>query len=421
LQPEEFRGASGGVFALSVPAQAIFFEGETSMVGNWVTGSYLLNTQLAALLQTWSAKQGRKLPVLGLDCCEMAMVEVWDQMADSVDLAISSQSGIPYRSWPYYTILKSLLAQPQMTPQTVSSMVVKEFIESYSNDRRDVVTLSACDLTQTSSLNSALKNLATALTQACQHENTRSQIFASRNASPIYDTDGFIDLDTFCNLLQQNIQRPDLSQACDEVRKARKQYVIQSGYSLPGANKMISLSKGVSIWFPGWIQYPHIAMLERARSIKYLSSGYDQLKFSTATGWDQFLTTILRYTRGVSPKENMMTVQDSKDKVKPKGKDGIKDKVKPKGKPNGTKEAIFLGGSSREAGIIIRASVEAFGPIGDTNLTVTVNWPAGSVGTAAAQDDEHEEGSQSGDGTQEPGTKVNIQEPLPLPSRSAGE
>jgi hypothetical protein len=43
------------------------------------------------------------------------------------------------------------------------------------------------------------------------------------------------------------------------------------------------------------------------------------------------------------------------------------------------KEAIFLGSSSKEAGIILRASVEAFGPVGETTLTLTVNWPATSV------------------------------------------
>jgi hypothetical protein len=66
--------------------------------------------------------------------------------------------------------------------------------------------------------------------------------------------------------------------------------------------------------------------------------------------------------------------------------------VDPKGKvnPKGKKDAIFLGGSAREAGVIIRASVEAFGPIGDTNLTVTVNWPAGSVGATEAPDEDKE-------------------------------
>ena len=41
---------------------------------------------------------------------------------------------------------------------------------------------------------------------------------------------------------------------------------------------------------------------------------------------------------------------------------------------------MFGYGSSREAGVIVRATVEAFGPVGDTELTVHVKWPAGSTG-----------------------------------------
>ncbi len=44
----------------------------------------------------------------------------------------------------------------------------------------------------------------------------------------------------------------------------------------------------------------------------------------------------------------------------------------------GRNSGVFQGSSSREAGVIVRATVEAFGPVGDTELNVTVKWPAGS-------------------------------------------
>jgi hypothetical protein len=38
---------------------------------------------------------------------------------------------------------------------------------------------------------------------------------------------------------------------------------------------------------------------------------------------------------------------------------------------------VFLGGSSRESGVVVRATVESYGPVGETELQVNIKWPAG--------------------------------------------
>jgi hypothetical protein len=43
-------------------------------------------------------------------------------------------------------------------------------------------------------------------------------------------------------------------------------------------------------------------------------------------------------------------------------------------------KGVFGDGSSRETGVVVRATVESFGPMGDTELTVTMKWPAGING-----------------------------------------
>jgi hypothetical protein len=43
-------------------------------------------------------------------------------------------------------------------------------------------------------------------------------------------------------------------------------------------------------------------------------------------------------------------------------------------------KGVFGNRSSRETGVVVRATVESFGPVGDTELTVNVKWPAGSAG-----------------------------------------
>ena len=210
------------------------------------------------------------------------------------------------------------------------------------------------------------------------------------------------------------VESTEVHQAADGVLKMLPGYVSRKGFAPLQPKKMISLSTGVSVWFPGWIQYPDMKMLEKSESQAYLKQGYGMLKFAQATRWDLFLTTMLHCERGTNDKEKRMSA-DHEDKgrgpmkghVPPKGRECVKGHVPPKGK-----ERIFVGSSSREAGVVIRASVEAFGPVGDTNLTVTVNWPAGNIGpidrAPGGDDDEPDPESK-----EEPGTTSNATRPLP--------
>jgi hypothetical protein len=35
---------------------------------------------------------------------------------------------------------------------------------------------------------------------------------------------------------------------------------------------------------------------------------------------------------------------------------------------------------------VVRATVEAFGPVGDTEMNITIKWPAGSIGVLPSGD-----------------------------------
>jgi hypothetical protein len=388
-----------------------FFEGGYSMFLDVTSGSYLLNSQVAQVVGDWKGQlpQGQSVGVLGLDCCEMAMLEVWDQMAGCADFGVASQFGIPYTSLPYDRILKQLLSAPQMTPRDLSWASVDCFTNYYNApNSRTVVTLSACDLSQNNAMELAVKPLAEALTQTCQIDNLRSQIFAARNASLIFDADGYLDLGSFCKQLQALVESPTVHQASEGVLAMLPNYVSRTGFAPLNPKKMISLATGVSVWFPGWIQYPDMEMLEKSESEAYLRQGYDGLNFARATRWDLFLTTILSCTRGTNDKETRMTAEnDDKGRWPGKGHVPPKGKITPKGK-----ERIFVGSSSREAGVVVRASVEAFGPVGDTSLTITVNWPAGNVGPIDEGPDDGDDGSEPKP-KQEPGTVSNATRQLP--------
>jgi hypothetical protein len=125
------------------------------------------------------------LAILGLDCCEMAMAEVWCEMTGGAQIGIGSQASLPYKSWPYDLFLAQLLAKPQSAPNEVAQMLVNSFVEFYNTQAKDsYVTLSACNLELCGDLESAVKPLAEALTAASGDVQSRAGIFSARNSCP---------------------------------------------------------------------------------------------------------------------------------------------------------------------------------------------------------------------------------------------
>src|SRR5579871_2341313 len=59
--------------------------------------------------------------------------------------------------------------------------------------------------------------------------------------------------------------------------------------------------------------------------------------------------------------------------------------------------------SAGTAGVVLRATVETFGPAGEAELNLTVRWPAGVLATAQTVDVESDDNSD-GNGTDVDGT-----------------
>ena len=236
---------------------------------------------------------GGNLAIMGFDSCVMAMAEVWCELANGPQIGIGSQAGLPYTSWPYDLFLARLLARPKSDSRTVAGMLVDSFADFYRNGNQ-YVTLSACDLLQLDNLKRAMAPLAQALTAVAGDSDARKAIFSARDASPCYDPDGFIDLDCFCGFLQQDLPDDTVFYASRRVREELRKFILASAYGPQDPTRMVSLSGGVSIWFPPWIEDPSIREDEKAQSEAYLRSGYGQTQFGISTRWGEFLHAMLR-------------------------------------------------------------------------------------------------------------------------------
>jgi len=80
-----------------------------------------------------------------------------------------------------------------------------------------------------------------------------------------------------------------------------------------------------------------------------------------------------------------------KGKTPDKGRDGLKGKTPDKGR-----SGVFDTTSTRETGVIVKAAIEAYGAVGDTELTVHVKWPAGTIGIVETSQESASDQSQEG-------------------------
>jgi hypothetical protein len=53
---------------------------------------------------------------------------------------------------------------------------------------------------------------------------------------------------------------------------------------------------------------------------------------------------------------------------------------------SGNENALLVTSTSRAAGVVLRATVETFGPAGDAELHFTVKWPAAALAVAQRND-----------------------------------
>lgn len=270
---------------------------EGAVIVDQTSGEVMTNRQVGLALrecEKMARGAGAHLAIMGFDACVMAMAEVWCELSGGAQIGIGSQASLPYTSWPYDLFLPRLLARPESDPQTVAGMLVDSFADFYRHGRH-CVTLSACSLEQVESFKQAVKPLAHALTALAKDENARKGIFSARNSSPVYDPDGFIDLDCFCGFLQEDVPDLNLFAACRRVREEVRKFVLGSAYGPDDPTRMVSLSRGVSIWFPPWIEDPEVREEQKAQSEAYLRSGYGQTQFGACTQWGEFLQAMAQY------------------------------------------------------------------------------------------------------------------------------
>jgi hypothetical protein len=252
----------------------------------------------------------KKIDILGVDSCLMAMAEVGYQLRESVSYLIACEEVEPIASWPYDYIFMDLVQYyAKLGPRDLVQLIVRKYIISYKHNLT-YVTQSVLDLGRTPAFRTAVKGVAKALEEALLDPDLKYAVMKSRALVQHYFIEYYVDLYDFCHVLRneckepgapraeqgkqsrrgktrQASQRSDLTcrlvEACEAVM-----HTIQTGaYDYRRFNEgsfvpvhglygfPLRYSYGASIYFP----------------CRDLSDRYLGLDFAKECGWGSFLTS----------------------------------------------------------------------------------------------------------------------------------
>ena len=236
-------------------------------------GDRITMPELEYALSEIGTQIGKKIDIVGMDACLMAMTEVAYQIKDYADILVTSEESEPGDGWPYDTILAQLVANSTMSSEQLATDIVNKYIIFYPYDN---VTQSAIDLSYMDDLASQLSSLAETirgdLTTPSNKYITAAYNSQYYSQSPYSAEKDFIDLYDFCNQLLAYSNNLEVKNIRLNIQQTLNYAVIKSGYN----GVSLSGSKGLSIYFPYYTGY--------------IDGKYSDTNFAQDTFWDEMLS-----------------------------------------------------------------------------------------------------------------------------------
>lgn len=227
---------------------------------------FLDSVEMKKVFQAAAKAAKRKFDVIGMDACLMSMVETGLQVQASGEVFCGSQEVEPGEGWPYDRILKLLAAKPGMDGRELSTVIVKEFVASYSKSQ--AVTQSAFDLTALKTVQKTADELGTMLAKAYKTSDFAAQgaIMNARVRAQGYEHPDYVDLTDFSTRLA------GILPAYGSIAKKVKDAVAACVFANSAPNAKVKASHGLSIYLP----------------LGKVSPLYKNLDFAKG-GWGKFL------------------------------------------------------------------------------------------------------------------------------------
>ena len=241
------------------------------------SSDFLDNVEMKRVLDEAAERSGRRLDLVGCDACLMSMLEVAYQLKSCCRYFVASQEEEPGDGWPYDAILKRLVANPEMTADLLSSVIVEEYNRFYRVRFPNLpVTQAALDLDRVDALADATDQLADVLRSSLE---TNWQSTSALISLAMYDVQRFadrdyVDLVHFCQLLSEGNPGSAIGEAASRVYALVKRDrlatpVLAEGHGGPGMRHV----NGISVYVAD----------------RTVSPLYERLEFTKEHRWNEFL------------------------------------------------------------------------------------------------------------------------------------
>lgn len=217
--------------------------------------TYMTNQALAQALTEIKTKVlgNKKIDLLGMDACLMAMVEIGYLARNCAEVLVASQEVELAHGWDYAAVTQMFGMKNSSAVQIAEGIV--RCYESYYKNKIQFYTQSAINLNFMTDLKESINRVVTAYKNCQQLDNIGSVnlVRSARKSCLQFSTTNYIDLHTFyvelsnqiANIQQRSSALTMLKNEIAMGMRAIERTVIASA---AGAN--LSRAKGLSIYFP---------------------------------------------------------------------------------------------------------------------------------------------------------------------------
>lgn len=263
------------------------------------------NQGLYTAMQAVTKNLGKKLDIIGMDACLMAMVEIYYQIRQFADVFVGSQQTEPGEGWNYASWLSALTTNPTMSSLSLATSMVQAYKEQYKYQwNAQDYTLSAIKLDVVDDLKANIDSVALGIKSCMQYDaDAMSKMLSkARKASIEMYTPEYIDLYSFYTALLNQLQQtaPKSSKFLQDSNRPFSFFKPSNPSFQQAAGKLSQvISDGMKLISKAVVMNvcgPALANV-RGVSIYYPSKGkihasYYNTLFAKESAWMGFLTSL---------------------------------------------------------------------------------------------------------------------------------
>ncbi len=248
--------------------------------------TFVSNRDLSNAFSQIKSLLGKKIDIVGMDACLMAMTEVGYQIRNYADYLVGSEHLEPGNGWDYSGFLKPLVNNPELFgAEELAASVVLSYA-NYYKDRYSSYTQSSIKLSNLNTLTQKI-NAIISRVEDCynvKRKRTYNLVKRAHNKSIKFFTKSYLDLYSFLKNLRKKARqyrrrkkeknnRYKYSLAQLEIAIVNGMKEVKNTISSNAVGSRYKNAKGISIYYPK----------------RYINSSYLKTAFAQNTLWLSFI------------------------------------------------------------------------------------------------------------------------------------